>query len=235
MKYFIYCDESGETSFSKDSKHQHFSICALTVEESQRNKIKNTIRRKHAKLYRKGWPKDIEIKASLLHGLNFNKKIPLKLKKSITGDQFIKETLKSLKNSCSPRIDFFAVNKDEIVDEEFKHASYGIAYNYFAGKLLIPLIVNCRDSYITLDERSKETHSQMHFNGYLETQVRGYAIENNLNIRLEIEHANSRNNYGLQAVDYFSWSIYRKIEHNDESFFNIFKNLIKTKERWYCK
>ena len=54
MKYFIYCDESGEISFSSESAYKCFSICALTIDEDRKNKIKNTMRRKKAKLYELG-------------------------------------------------------------------------------------------------------------------------------------------------------------------------------------
>ena len=76
MKYYIYCDESGEISFSSDSSYKCFSICALTIDEGKKNKIKNTMKRKNTKLYNLGWPKSIEIKANILHNMMLNKDIP---------------------------------------------------------------------------------------------------------------------------------------------------------------
>lgn len=234
MKYFLYCDESGEASFSKKSDYEYFSICVLTIDENKKNKLKNTIKRKTAKLYNLGWPKEIEIKASILHSLRMNKEIPRTVRNVIKGDDFIKEVLRSLKNACSPRIDYIIVRKDGLRDSSFRNAPYGIAYNFFAGKILIPIILNYRDCFLTIDKRNKEMHAQRHFNGYIETKARSDAFEKEIRIDLQIEHGESCINYGLQAVDFFSWSIYRKAAKKDFSFFRIYDDLVQIKEEWYC-
>lgn len=191
--------------------------------------------RKKGKLYKLGWPKDTEIKANIMHSLKWNKKIPIKIRKAMNGDEFIKEFLLSLKRSCRPRIDYIVVNKDGLRDESFRNAPYGIAYNFFAGKILVPIILEFKDCYLTVDKRNKEIHTQRHFDGYIETKARGSALEKGISIKLTIDHAESQTNYGLQAVDFLSWSIYRKIENNDSRFFKIFEDLIKIKEEWYCE
>ena len=116
MKYFIYCDESGESSFSDSSIFEYFSVCALTISEDKKNKIKNTMKRKRAKLFKLGWPKDLEIKASILHNLKGHKDVPQKIKDIVNGDDFIKEILTSLKYACSPRIDYIIVKKQGLKD-----------------------------------------------------------------------------------------------------------------------
>lgn len=234
MKYFIYCDESGEASFSDKSAYEYFSICALTIDENKRNKIKNTMKRKIAKLYNLDWPKEIEIKASVLHGLKMNKEIPQTVKNAINGDEFIKEVLTSLKYACSPRIDYIIVKKGGLKDPSFKNAPYAIAYNFFAGKILIPIILNYKDCFLTIDKRNKEMHAQRHFDGYIETKARGDAFEKKIEVCLEMKHDESQVNYGLQAVDFFSWSIYRKVTKKDLRFFEIFEDLVQIKEEWYC-
>lgn len=235
MKYFIYCDESGEASFSDKTTFKYFSICALTIGDDKRYKIKNTMKRKKAKLHRLGWPKEIEIKASVLHGLNMNREIPQKVKDAIDGDDFIKETLTSLKNACSPRVDYIIVKKAGLKSDAFRRAPYGIAYNFYAGKILVPIILNYRDCYLTIDKRNKEMHQQKHFAGYIETKVHGDALEQEIDIiNLEIKHGESQVEYGLQAVDFLSWSIYRKIVSKDLSFFKIFEDFVEIKQEWYC-
>ncbi len=235
MKYFIYCDESGETSFSEKSTSDYFSICTLTIEETKRKKIQNTLRRKKSKLYKIGWPKGIEIKANVLHGLRFNPNIPQEIKKNINGDEFIKEVLDSVKNSCFPRVDYIIIKKDGLTSPSFMKAPYGIAYNYFSGIILIPRILDCKDCYLTIDKRNKEMHNHKHFDGYIETHARGKALEQKIDINLEIKHAESHLEYGLQAVDFFSWSIYRNFASKDKQFLDIFKNLVKIGQKWYCE
>jgi hypothetical protein len=46
-------------------------------------------------------------------------------------------------------------------------------------------------------------------------------------IPLEIKHKNSCSDYGLNAVDLFSWGIFRKYERKDWEWYNIFKEKIK--------
>lgn len=234
MKRFIYCDESGESSFSEITAFKFFSVCTMTIEETKRKKIRNTMRKKSAKLYRLGWPRELEIKATNLHNLKNNKEIPQAVKNLIDGDKFIEEILFSVKHACQPRIDYIVVNKDGIKDPSFRSSPYGITYNFFAGKVLVPLILEIKDCFLTVDKRNKEMHNQKHFDGYIETRVRGDAFEKGIDLELEIKHDDSQTNYGLQAVDFFSWSIYRTIARNDERFFRIFKDLVKIGEKWYC-
>ncbi len=42
-------------------------------------------------------------------------------------------------------------------------------------------------------------------------------------IPLTIEHVDSQQSLGIQAVDLFSWGIYRKYEHNDTKWYDYFK------------
>lgn len=234
MRCFIYCDESGDSSFSEKSRHNIFSICALTVEENKKNKIKNTMSRKKAKLYKAGWPKNIEIKASVLHNLKLQKNLPENIKKTISGDDFIIEILTSLKNACLPRIDYIAVKKDKMTDNSFRNAPYGIVYNFYAGKILVPLVCACESCFLTVDKRNKEVHTLRHFDGYIETRIREEAFNKGIKVDFQIEHGESHVISGLQAVDFFSWAVYRKIAYNDTRFFTIFKDKVKIKEEWYC-
>ena len=116
----------------------------------------------------------------------------------------------------------------------FKNAPYGVIYNFFAGKILVPIILNYKDCFLTVDKRNKEMHNQKHFDGYIETKARGDAFEKETELHLEIEHGESQVNYGLQAVDFFSWSVFRKATNKDLKFFRIFEELVQINEEWYC-
>ncbi len=189
MKNYIYCDVSGETSFSDISGYKHFSICTLTVNESKQKKLVNTMCRKKAHLYDFGWPKDIEIKATTLHSLKYNRKIPDRLKRSINGNIYIENILISIIKTCKPRIDSITICKDGFKDNAFRNAPYGIVYNYFAGKIIVPLGVTLGDTILTVDQRNKELHKQKHFDGYIETKIREEAYDRNVrNISLKINH-----------------------------------------------
>ena len=73
-------------------------------------------------------------------------------------------------------------------DPAFRRASYGIACNFFAGKILIPITLEYKDCFLTIDRRNKEMHAQRHFDGYIETKARGDAFEKGIDINLEIKN-----------------------------------------------
>lgn len=233
MKYLIYCDESGESSFSEKSACECFVITALTIEVEKKKALQKALKRKFGKLIDKGWPKDLEIKASILHGIKWEPKIPQELKDLLDGDKYIEEILDLICNSCDPRIDFFAVRKDKILSPYFREAPYGIAYNFFAGKLLIKIIEQLKDCHLIMDQRNKETHNKQRFDDYIKTMLLQTMIDKKDNISLNIDHLDSFKVFGLRAVDFFSWSIYRFVEAKDNRFIKIIESRIKEAIRWY--
>lgn len=232
--YLIFMDESGDASFPEKPNSKYFLITCLTIYDSLNQKMKRIMQSKKAKLYRLGWPKNIEIKAYLLHKLNCNLSFRKKIGISIDGDESIKEVLTSIKNSYNPKIDYFAVNKARIKSKSLRSAEYGIAYNFFARKILCPLIIKAQNCRLIVDQRSKETHSKRHFNDYIKTEVIAEAVDRNIEVELKIQHFESHKALGLQSVDFFSWSLHRLIVYKDAQFYDIFKDLIGEYQRWYC-
>ncbi len=221
----LFLDESGECSFAKSSRYKHFLITIISVEPSYNKKIKNCLRRKFAGFIRKGWDKTKEIKASSLYG---NKTF---------GAESIKEVIQSLVKISSLEISYLAVNKDKITNESFRNAEYGIAYNYFTGVILSELIFKDGFHNVNLiyDIRNKETHYKKHFKEHLETKILGKALEREVSIEIKIDGLTSDKCYGLSAVDFFSWAIFRKFERNDDKFYNLLVGNIKRKREWYIK
>lgn len=69
----------------------------------------------------------------------------------------------------------------------------------------------------------KETNKFLNenFKNYLSAQVK-----NNHKLDINIEIKTPHEEKALQAVDFISWSIFRKYEHSDESYYEIFKDKI---------
>ena len=234
-KNYTYSDESGESSFSQKSHFKHFVFCALTVGENGNNKIKNILKRKRAELLGKGLPPEIELKANILNGIRKNAYIPGEVKNKIDGPEIIKELITKIVRVCSPRIDYITVNKDKITNNSLRNAPYGIAYNYFSGLILAPLCIELGEVALIIDQRNKELHHKKHFDGYLNTKILELCVEKDISrMDISILHGDSKIIPGLQAVDLFSWSIFRKFEYGDETFFNIFKHVIKSRREWWC-
>ncbi|MBI3376776.1 MAG: hypothetical protein HY035_00020 [Nitrospirae bacterium] len=47
-----------------------------------------------------------------------------------------------------------------------------------------------------------------------------------------MKHENSRQYHGLQAVDLFSWGIFRKYEKKDTTWFDIFRDKVAFEEQY---
>lgn len=192
------------------------------------------MRRKKRYLYGLGWPRQVEVKATTLHGLKHRHEIPQSVRDAIDGDAYIIEILEAVVNSCNPRIDYFAVNKNRIKKAAFRAAEYGIAYNYFTWELLRPMVSQLQKCKLVCDPRNKERHSQKHFEGYIETEALKLSMSTRKTIEFSIEQPDSHMSLGLQAVDIFSWSVYRHVRRKGSQFFNVFKDLVEIGKKWYC-
>ena len=221
----LYLDESGECSFAQSSCYKHFLITIISVDPSHNNKIKNCLRRKFAKYIRNGWDKTKEIKANSL------------CRDDRFGAESIEEVIQSLIRIKSLEISYLVVNKDKITNKSFRNAEYGIAYYYFTGVILSELIFEdgFHNVNFIYDIRNKETHYKRHFKEHLETKIFGKALEREVSIEIQIDGLASDKCYGLSAVDFFSWAIFRKFEHSDDRFYSLLKSKIKRKREWYIE
>lgn len=221
----LFLDESGECSFSHTSTFRHFLITIVSVDDCQASRIKSRLRRKFAALVRSGWKKTKEVKAADL------------FRDSRFAAAAVADVLEDLTTICSLEISYIVVNKERISHQPFRKAPYGIGYNYFTGVLLCELIFDddFRNIRLNYDIRNKETHKNKHFKQHLETKIIGTALEKDTPIELSIHGFDSSCCYGLSAADFFSWAIFRKFEHADESFYNLFAHRLKRRREWYLQ
>ncbi|MDA8169381.1 MAG: DUF3800 domain-containing protein [Nitrospiraceae bacterium] len=98
-------------------------------------------------------------------------------------------------------------------------------YNFMARKVLdvIPF-ANAPVRISLIIDRSKSKKEIREFDDYLVRQLSGRIGPR---IPLDINHHLSHEDLPLQAVDLFSWGIYRKYERNDLEWFNVFQGKIK--------
>lgn len=98
-------------------------------------------------------------------------------------------------------------------------------YNY-VSRLLIekcPLDQATDRVILTLD-RSKAKAEQADFNQYLTGQLKAFLPPQ---IPLNIYHAPSEENAGVQAVDLFCWGIFRKYERQDLEWYRVFQGKVR--------
>lgn len=98
-------------------------------------------------------------------------------------------------------------------------------YNFIAGRVLDKIPYENASTRISLIiDRSKSKNEIKEFNGYLVQQLSGKIDPK---IPLNINHHLSHADQPLQAVDLFSWGIFRKREKNDSEWFNVFREKVK--------
>ena len=219
----LFLDESGECSFSPNSKYEHFLITIITIDVVESDALKARLRRQFAYFIRNGWNSTREIKASELYK---NRKF---------GASAVLRVLNALMQLNSIKINYLVVNKNNITHQAFRDAPYGIGYNYFTGILLSELVFqdNIGDFQLTYDEKTKETHPNRRFVEYLQTKITGSAFELDRNVTFILRSGKSHESYGLRAVDFICWSIFRKFEYSDARFFNVLSQAISRRREWY--
>ncbi|MCC4238748.1 DUF3800 domain-containing protein [Thalassospira povalilytica] len=222
---FIYLDESGELGFAKSSS-RFFVIATLATDNPKR--LKNRVRKVKKKIFDAGWPSEREIKGTSLFGCHRDRYIPQKIRDD--KDKHIEQFLRAALFDES-KVHYSIVRKSRIA-QHIRDAEYGIAYNFYTGKLLTRAYEYFQgDIDLTVDQRNKETHHKLPFDGYVKTQI---ITECNHSSKLTISHRESHDVIGLQAVDFVSWAIFRKFEHDDARFFNLLKPYIGYCDNWYA-
>lgn len=97
-------------------------------------------------------------------------------------------------------------------------------YNFVARKLIERCPFQQADDRIILTlDRRKATEDIRAFNQYLLVQLQGSLP---LKVPIEIYHKHSWERKGLQAVDLFSWGIFRKYERGETTWYEVFRERI---------
>ncbi|MFZ3089012.1 MAG: DUF3800 domain-containing protein [Nitrospirota bacterium] len=202
--WFLYLDESGDLGFDffakKPSKFFTVTILAVCGIENNRrlmNAVKKTIKRKLPR-------QQNELKG---------------VKDSIK----VKEYL--YKQASSVHFELYAVtlNKRRVYNNLAKQKDR--VYNFIARNVMDKIPVESASVRIELIiDKSKSKKEVREFNDYLIRHIKGRIDPL---VPLDIYHWKSHENLGLQAVDTFSWGIFRKYEKKDSEWFNIFKEKVR--------
>ncbi|KKQ18675.1 MAG: hypothetical protein US31_C0002G0020 [Berkelbacteria bacterium GW2011_GWA1_36_9] len=202
---YIFLDESGDLgfNFTKKKTSKFFIITILFAKDKR--PIEKVVKKIHSALKKKH-----KQKSGVLHSYH---------EKPITR----KRLLRLLVNKEIKILTIY-LNKQKVYTKLQNQKE--VLYNYvtnilldrICSKKLIPL-----DKKIILVASQKETNKflNLNFKSYLKEQVK---INHRLDIDIEIKTPHEEKS--LQAVDFASWSIFRKYEYNDNVYYNIFKKLI---------
>jgi len=115
------------------------------------------------------------------------------------------------------------LNKIRVYDNLVKNKSR--VYNWIVRLLLDNVdFSEVKDRIYLIIDKSKSKPQIVEFNEYIYRQL---MAKIDPKIPLEMKHKSSCSDYGLNAVDLFSWGIFRKYERKDREWYNIFKEKIK--------
>lgn len=206
----IYLDESGDLGFDFENKRpsKKFVIAVLVCEGHTSTGFRTAVRR------------------TLKNKLNRKK----------TGSRVVEE-LKGTGTTLAIKQYFYrhapkdgwklytvALNKQRVYEYLQTKQGKKKLYNYVARFLLQKIDLSRAGVAVTLVvDKCKNKDEIADFNEYVSNQLEALLP---LNVPLNIYHERSQDDTGLQAVDLFCWGIYRKYEHGDRKWYNVFREKI---------
>lgn len=201
---YIFLDESGDLGFNfKKAKTSKFFIITFLFIRN-----KNPLEKIIKKIFHGFTKKELRHHTNILHG---HKETP-------------KTRLKILKLLALEDISILSIylNKKKVYTklQDEKHVLYNYVTNILLDRVctkkLVPLD---QPIYLIASRRETNKFLNQNFKNYLENQV-----QNNHKLKLSIDIKSPSQEKALQVVDMACWAIFRKREHQDESYFLILKS-----------
>jgi uncharacterized protein DUF3800 len=205
MSQYIFLDESGDLGFDPQKNNSKFFLVTILFIPEKRT-VEKIVKKTHAELRKKVK----KLSGGVLHAV---KETPATRKKLLT-------RLSSL--DC--KIMTIYLNKSKVYSrlQDEKH----VLYNYVVN-ILLDRIMNRghldKAKPIVLVAAKRETNKflNLNFKTYLESQIK---IKHKLALSVEIKYPSEEKS--LQAVDFASWSIFRKFEQKDDTYAVLIKKVI---------
>ncbi len=204
---YIYLDESGDLGFSEKSSNYFIITLLLAKEPSGVKKCIKKIRHKKLKSQMQKLP---EIKA-----YNSNDRIRTLVIKCLMSKNIEVHTIILNKNKIRKILQGEKMN----------------LYNYLAGMLIEECALFKYPSItLVVDRRTSKYNVIREFDHYIKFKIKSQV---SIKAKLQIQHKNSSSDGGLQAVDFISWSIFRKYEWKDAKFYDLIKEKISVEKRLF--
>jgi hypothetical protein len=207
--WFLYADESGDLGFDFKNKHpsNYFTITVLALRthanhRSMINAVKKTIDRKLTpRRKRKRTPKELKGSGTTLDVKKY-------FFRQVSGIRFAIYSMTLNKRRLYPDL----------------QARKEITYNFLARLVLEEIPFEQAGIRVSLTfDRRKSAKEVKKFNRYLEMQLRDRLSPI---VPLDIHHESSQEALGLQAVDMFSYGIFRKYEMGDSAWYDVFRGKV---------
>lgn len=203
MKY-LFLDESGDLGFDPKKKNSKYFIITILF-ASDKKPLESIVKKIHKNLRKKVK----KLSGGILHAVK---------EKPITRRRLLR-----LLADKDISIMAIRLNKSKVYThlKDEKH----VLYNYVTNILLDRVMTKHLDksNEITMIAAKRETNKFLNYNfkNYLENQ-----LKNKHKKRIKIEIKMPSEEKSLQAVDFACWSIFRKYEHGDDSYYLLIKKII---------
>ena len=242
----LFLDESGTLAFGKGGTA--FFVMAFVAPKSGKQ-VSKCIKNFNAHLVRKGWNREVEIKASNVWHAAKNEKIPVGYAYKYKREEPMKSVLERIAQ-LDLYIEYVVVKLDTI-SEHLRSVPNGILYNYFAWQLLKGPLCHFPEVTLYCDRRNREYHNLLKFDGYIEGQA---AVERanrkKAPLKLQIEHCYWSSPYecagadraaaefgvrGVEAADFVCWATKSKFEDRKEAWLSLIEKKVRWSQSLYFK
>ena len=202
---FIFLDESGDLGFDPKKKNSKFFVITV-ISCNNKRPIEKVVRKIHAQLRKKVK----RLSGGILHSYKEKPRTRTHLLKMLTGKDFSIMTI--------------YLNKAKVYTKlkEQKHVLYNYVTNILLDRIMSKKLIDT-DKSVTLIAAKRETNKFLNenFRDYLKKQT---DIKHKIKVIVEIKSPSEEK--ALQAIDFVSWSIFRKYEYLNSSYYNLIKEKI---------
>lgn len=199
---YVFMDESGDLGFSKKSSKWFVFTIAFSTDHRCLERVVKKVWKSLYKKYKH---------SGELHASHEKEVTRLKM-------------LKLISQCDDLKIMTIILNKDKVYTDLQNQKNY--LYNYTANIILDRLhnkdfIEDINEIKLVIDRKDTKKSLQDNFINYLTNSVSKKGTKN-FSVKLHASYENK----SLQAVDFISWSIFRKYEQGDYKYYEIIKNKI---------
>lgn len=206
---YIFLDESGclGFNFNKQKTSKYFVISFLFVGDNQKKSLEKIIK----KIYRTLSVSERKKRSSNLHCYKEEPKTRIKLLSTLRDKDIVIMAIYLNKSKVYARL------RDE------KQVLYNYITNVLLDRMFCKKLIPKNSGKITLVASRRETNKVLNenFKAYIENQT-----SKNHHAEIEVVIKPPHTEKCLQIIDFVSWAIFRKYEHQDDTYANLIKNLI---------
>lgn len=204
---YIFIDESGDLGFdfNKKKTSKYFIVTFLFSED--RDGLTKIIK----KVFKGFSKKEVQSHSGVLHA---HKELPKTRQKVLSLFQEYK----------AGSVITIYLNKKKVYTKlkDEKHVLYNYVTNILLNRVCTKKLIPIKQKiFIIASQRETNKFLNENFANYITSQANG---THKLSVEVQIKTPSKEK--GLQVVDMLSWSIFRKHEHGDDTYYNLIKSEI---------